>query len=274
MKEELKKDIANITWWIPCRKLRDSIRNILINYYEKLNSIENKINSMFYLLNLDTDIRRNEFRNIYKKSLWGNNTTGLNKSKSGSGSSLEITSNLRVKLVDIIKRYNIKNFLDAPCGDMNWMKEILNNIEKYTGVDIVDEVIDENKTKFFGFDNVRFERLDLLKDKLEKVDLIFCRDCIQHLSNYETKLFINNIIRSGSEYLLISSHNNESNGNRDKEKYSSAKALNLEKDPFNFPPPIEYLEEETFDKWIGYNKRMALWKISSIPKQDINILDI
>ena len=220
-------------------------------------------------MNINTNIRKNEFSNIYRKSIWGGKDKYEGRSKSGSGSSLEVTSNLRLKLVDIIKRYNIKTFLDAPCGDMKWMEEILDYIENYIGVDIVNDIVEENKRKFIGFNNIKLKCVDLLQDDIDKADLIFCRDCIQHLSNLEAQLLINNMIKSGSKYLLISTHSNESNDNRYKEKYSQAKALNLEKPPFNFPHPLEYLEEETFDKWIGYNRRMALWEISSIPKQNV-----
>ena len=265
---KLKEDIDNIVWWIPFRKLRNSIRNILIfqcEYLEKINTVENKINTvenkldiLSNYLNINTNIRKNEFSDIYRKSIWGNKDKAEGRSKSGSGSSLEVTSNLRLKLVDIIKRYNIKTFLDAPCGDMKWMGEILDYIENYIGIDIVNEIIEENKRKFIGINNIKLKCVDLLQGDIDKADLIFCRDCIQHLSNLEAQLLINNMIKSGSKYLLISTHSNESNDNRYKEKYSQAKALNLEKPPFNFPHPIEYLEEETFDKWIGYNRRMAL----------------
>ena len=39
---KLKEDIDNIVWWIPFRKLRNSIRNILIfqcEYLEKINTV-------------------------------------------------------------------------------------------------------------------------------------------------------------------------------------------------------------------------------------------
>ena len=48
MDEKLKKDINNIVWWIPFKKLRNSIRNYLLEINSiniKLNHIENNINN-------------------------------------------------------------------------------------------------------------------------------------------------------------------------------------------------------------------------------------
>ena len=290
MDKNIENIINNICWWIPNTKLRNSIRNFLylqIDIFQKnlaieekikdiktieekikhIEIIEEKLNDIMTTLNMDItsyDIKK-QFGLMYEKCLCGGKIEG--ESKSGGGSSIEITTILRTKLIDIINRYNIKTFLDAPCGDMYWIKELFPYIENYIGVDIVPDVIKENKSKFAHISNVNLKNLDLMKDDLDKVDLVFCRDCIQHLSNIQTQKIINNIIRSGSKYLLISSHSNESNSNRDKNEYIVAKALNLEKPPFNFPKPIEYIEEGTFDKWIGYNRRMALWEISSLPDQ-------
>ncbi|PLV60888.1 class I SAM-dependent methyltransferase [Brachyspira pilosicoli] len=280
MDKNIENIINDIVWWIPNTKLRNSIRNFLylqIDIFQKnlaieekikhIEIIEEKLNDIMTTLNMDItsyDIKK-QFGLMYEKCLCGGKIEG--ESKSGGGSSIEITTILRTKLIDIINRYNIKTFLDAPCGDMYWIKELFPYIENYIGVDIVPDVIKENKSKFAHISNVNLKNLDLMKDDLDKVDLVFCRDCIQHLSNIQTQKIINNIIRSGSKYLLISSHSNESNSNRDKNEYIVAKALNLEKPPFNFPKPIEYIEEGTFDKWIGYNRRMALWEISSLPDQ-------
>ncbi|CCG56895.1 glycosyl transferase family 2 [Brachyspira pilosicoli WesB] len=280
MDKNIENIINDIVWWIPNTKLRNSIRNFLylqIDIFQKnlaieekikhIEIIEEKLNDIMTTLNMDItsyDIKK-QFGLMYEKCLCGGKIEG--ESKSGGGSSIEITTILRTKLIDIINRYNIKTFLDAPCGDMYWIKELFPYIENYIGVDIVPDVIKENKSKFAHISNVNLKNLDLMKDDLDKVDLVFCRDCIQHLSNIQTQKIINNIIRSGSKYLLISSHSNESNYNRDKNEYIVAKALNLEKPPFNFPKPIEYIEEGTFDKWIGYNRRMALWEISSLPDQ-------
>ena len=47
--------------------------------------------------------------------------------KSGPGSTIEYTKNLRFHLPIIIDKFNVKTLLDAPCGDLVWMSTILKN---------------------------------------------------------------------------------------------------------------------------------------------------
>jgi hypothetical protein len=61
--------------------------------------------------------------------------------------------------------------VDAPCGDLNWMKAIINHLELYIGVDIVEEIIDRNK-KLYTRKNINFISIDITKDQLPQSDLI------------------------------------------------------------------------------------------------------
>ena len=49
------------------------------------------------------------FSKIYKNNYWGSNF-----SKSGPGSDLDNTVNIRKKIPNIIKKYKIKSIFDAP----------------------------------------------------------------------------------------------------------------------------------------------------------------
>ena len=46
------------------------------------------------------------------------------ESRSGAGSTLEITEKIRKDIVKLIKEKDIKSIVDLGCGDFNWMKEI------------------------------------------------------------------------------------------------------------------------------------------------------
>ena len=59
------------------------------------------------------------FSHIYLNNRWNSK-----ESRSGKGSELIQTVEVRKIIPDIIKKYNIKSILDIPCGDFNYMKEI------------------------------------------------------------------------------------------------------------------------------------------------------
>ena len=83
------------------------------------------------------------FTKIYLENHWNDS-----ESRSGEGSTLENTQNVRNELPKILKKYNIKSMLDAPCGDFNWMKSITQDVSiKYIGGDIVKPMIENNQAK-------------------------------------------------------------------------------------------------------------------------------
>ena len=228
---------------------------------EKINILNNKLELLYFSNQISDDERKKRFTEIYVKKMWGRTKEIKEETASGSGSTLEATEILRNNLIILLKKYNIKTFLDAPCGDMNWMKLLLNNFEKYIGVDIVPNIIEDNKNKI-KHDNVSFFCVDLLKGDLYDVDMIFNRACTRHLSNIEVQMIINNIKRTNSKFLLTDTSISVKYNDRTKSKYSEAKFLNLELPPFNFPKPIEYINTDKS----GVDM-MGLWKISDIPNQ-------
>jgi SAM-dependent methyltransferase len=120
--------------------------------------------------------REQIFSKAYSTRVWGSN-----ESYSGRGSELGATESLRSYLPRIFERLNVKTFLDAPCGDWNWMRQVDLSKVKYIGADIVPDVIKRNQ-EAYQRDNVNFIIADLTKDSLPKSDLILCRDCWVHLS--------------------------------------------------------------------------------------------
>ena len=84
--------------------------------------------------------------------------------------------------------------LDVPCGDFQRMQYIELNC-KYLGGDIVPELIAENQKKYTS-DKVSFVELDITKDEIPQVDLIFCKDCLQHLSYESVKKALKNFKKS------------------------------------------------------------------------------
>jgi hypothetical protein len=140
------------------------------------------------------------FTKIYSSNHWNSS-----ESRSGEGSTLENTQNLRAELPRILDRYEIKKMLDAPCGDFNWMQHVTKNtFIKYIGGDIVKPLIKFNQSEY-GDKDTTFIHLDLTKNTLPKVDLLFCRDCLFHLSYKDISLVLNNFLGSSIPYLMTTS---------------------------------------------------------------------
>ena len=199
------------------------------------------------------------FTNIY-------NNNGFNgkESISGPGSDTYQTRIIIKEIPLLFKDYNISTMLDIPCGDFYWMKEVdLKDIE-YIGADIVDDLIKKNNKEYHK-NNLYFKKLDLLKDSLPNVDLIFTRDCLVHLSFEDIFKALTNICNSNSKYLLSTTFTERTSNNDI--KTGQWRTLNLEVAPFFLPKPIKIINEGcTENEGIYSDKSLGFWKISDIRK--------
>lgn len=211
----------------------------------------------FTNLKLVLGTKKSIFTEIYKKNFWGDS-----QSRSGTGSSVENTENLRNDLLLLLETLSVKTLLDAPCGDFNWMRLVeLGNVF-YIGCDIVDEIIDNNNI-FHNNQNRLFLKCNIIKDELPKADLILCRDALVHFSIKDIKHTINNFKKSEATYLLTTTFTN-CNYNADI-LTGKWRTLNLTIYPFHFPPPLEIIKEQSSESIKYPDKSLALWKISSLP---------
>jgi len=154
--------------------------------------------------------------------------------------------------------------LDIPCGDMNWMRKVQFDLDLYIGADIVPEIVENNKSRF-GNDRSahrRFMRLDLTRDSLPKADLILCRDCLIHFSYQAILESLANIKRSGALYLMTTTYLHPKNVDIETGEF---RPINLQAKPFNFPPPLELIEDICEDVPGGEDRRIALWRIADLP---------
>ena len=195
------------------------------------------------------------------RDVFYNNRFGGRESVSGPGSSLEQTRIVRQELPKLIDELQIDTFLDAPCGDFNWMKEVELGVKKYIGADIVKDLI-ENNRKVYENEIRKFIVLDIVKDHIPVVDLIFCRDCFVHLTFKEITRSLRNIIRSKSKWLLTTTFVNL---NSNEELSTGWRAVNFQVPPFNFPPPVMIINEKCTEQDGKYfDKSLGLWKINDI----------
>ena len=118
--------------------------------------------------------RRSAFEKVHRDNAFG----GI-ESRSGAGSDLPATVQLRSELRLLLERYAIGSMLDVPCGDFHWMQHVTLGCP-YIGADIVPAIIDRN-VKLYASDRRRFVMCDMVRDKLPRTELIFCRDGLVHL---------------------------------------------------------------------------------------------
>lgn len=199
---------------------------------------------------------KNVFTSIYKTNKWNSK-----ESVSGTGSEIKVTENLRKNLSDLIKEYNIRSILDLPCGDFNWMSKIELGSIDYIGADIVSDLIEKNKT---SYPNFNFKVMDIIEDKLPKVDLIIVRDCFVHLTYENINKSIVNIKNSGSKYLLTTSFIEKEN--IDIPNNGGWRPINLIKPPFKRNNYLNIINDGT-KKYYGEkysDKSMILYDISKI----------
>ncbi len=196
---------------------------------------------------------------IYEKNFWGSK-----ESFSGTGSTLQYTENLRCKLPEIFKKFSIKSVFDAPCGDFNWMKKFLQEVNiRYIGGDIVAPLIDHHSTQY-GKEGVEFIHIDLIKDNFPSADLMICRDCIFHLSYEDTFSVLKGFLRSGIPYLLTSSHKNIDAFKNHDIKTGDFRFIDLFSAPYHFP----YDPLFTIEDWLppDIERYMCLWSREQVSK--------
>lgn len=150
---------------------------------------------------LKLDEPEDRFTKIYNSNHWNSL-----ESRSGEGSTFENTQNIRERLPDLLKKYQINTLLDIPCGDFNWMRFVVESLSlKYIGGDIVKDLINKNN-QFYSDTNIKFIHLDLTKGPLPTADLMLCRDCLFHLSYEDIKNTLEVFLSSSIDYLLTTSN--------------------------------------------------------------------
>ncbi len=184
------------------------------------------------------------------------------ESISGPGSDSVNTATIKREIPVLLGQLGVKSMLDAPCGDLNWMKDVGLSLERYIGADVVPEVIDRNQ-KSHARANSEFKVLDITRSRLPRVDLIFCRDCLVHLSYEQIGAALKRFQESGSRYLLTTTFTNP-RVNTDMHT-GGWRPLNLEKAPFNFPAPLHVINEQYVgDNGIYTDKSLGLWELSGL----------
>ena len=183
------KKYFNISYWL--RKV--FVSKIIQKFFSK--KFLNKL--VFYL--------------IYKSNHWNRSATFDENTQSvsgpGSAPNSKQTLNILNNLTNFLKKENIKSILDAPCGDCAWIKPLFKNNILYTGMDIVDELINKNKNTFYKFKNVNFRNEDIVSfQNFNEYEFVFLRDFFIHLPFEDIKKVINNLRKSKCKFYCFESY--------------------------------------------------------------------
>ncbi|MDB5305439.1 MAG: hypothetical protein JWM97_2988 [Phycisphaerales bacterium] len=201
------------------------------------------------------------FTDIHDNNRWRGR-----QSVSGQGSDLAQTATIRGVLPQVVRELGIRSILDAPCGDFNWMQHVDLGDCTYIGGDIVAALAAKCQAQFGG-PRRRFIHLDITKDDLPPVDLIFCRDCFIHLPLALVEAALRNFKRSGAKYLFTTTiPNKKVNSDIVAGGY---RPINLRLPPFHFPPPLRSIRDDPPSDLLADNpdfqRHMELWEIKELP---------
>lgn len=142
------------------------------------------------------------FDAVYRERMWG----GTPDQSSGWGSYGEHSSQYVDFVRDFIAKNDIESVLDVGCGDFQIGFRICGVVPHYIGADVSRVIVERNAATFSDLTNVRFMVLDVCADTLPQVDLVTIREVLQHLSNADITLALDNIERSKARFALVTEH--------------------------------------------------------------------
>jgi hypothetical protein len=187
-----------------------------------------------------TSVELTDLKGVFE-SIAITNKWGSEESRSGAGSTLLYTYNLRHELENVVSRFEVTAFFDAPCGDFNWMKAVsFPEGMKYIGGDIVSSLIRANNLSHASASR-EFIEFDITKDRFPSCDMWFCRDCLFHLSFVSIFQALSGFCESNAKYVMMTNHVNTSRfRNRDIQS-GDFRLLDFYIKPFNLPRNVLYL---------------------------------
>jgi SAM-dependent methyltransferase len=178
---------------------------------------------------------------------------------SGRGSSLKRTEAIRRDLPALFRDFGVQTVVDAGCGDLNWFNTLPVNLQRYVGIDIVEDLVAVNRLRH-GRPRVEFISLDIIRDPLPGADLVVCRDCLVHLKNSQISAALRNFRRSGSRYLLATTFTGDHAN--DDAALGGWRPLNLARAPFSLGPPLRLISEaESVEESQYSDKSLGLWRL-------------
>jgi hypothetical protein len=147
--------------------------------------------------------------------------------------------------------------IDAPCGDLAWLRTVALPLDKYLGLDIVPALV-RRLQREQPIPNADFQIGDLVSDRLPQVDAILSRDSFIHFPNDDILRALKNFKRSGARFLITNTYDVETNEDIPTGRW---RPVNLMAPPFGLPDPMILLDERSA---LTPGKRLAVWKLQEL----------
>jgi len=216
------------------------------------------------------DYRKKIFRTIYSSNFWRDyKNPSKVESKSGFGSDLPKISKFIESYRNFITENNISSILDFGCGDFIYMNEVLKELPnvKYTGMDIVESIIDSNNKKYSN-ENIKFKVIDAVEEDVEgSFDLVMSRFVMIHLDNSDNERFLNKLKNIESKFIALTSAPSLIE-NYDLKKTGKYRDVNLKIAPYNL---IDEIKSITDIRDLKKNQDMfVFYKTSEFKKTEFN----
>jgi hypothetical protein len=161
----------------------------------------------------------------------------------------------------LIADLGVRSVLDAPCGDLNWMRHVDLHGASYLGGDVVADLVSANRAEHPA-PGWEFQLLDFTAQPVPRVDLIVCRDALVHFSYQHVVEALTRFRESGSRYLLTTTFSRTA-ANTDIVT-GWWRPINLRLAPFGLPEPLRVIGDDESDDFYD-DKTLALWDLAQIP---------
>ncbi len=191
--------------------------------------------------------RQRVFEHIFATNFWGSD-----QSRSGLGSEEAFTERYRCELETLLKKKRYTSIFDSPCGDLNWMTDVIASTGiHYVGGDISSGVVESVRQRHPELDVRMF---DICEDTFPNVDVWHCRDCLFHLPFTDIRKALANYVSSQIPHALLTTHKGRWHRNLDV-TVGGFRYLDLERAPINLPRAACYLKDYTpimdFPRYVG-----------------------
>lgn len=162
------------------------------------------------------------------------------ESRSGPGSTLAYTVNLRHQLAAFVEEFKVQSLFDAPCGDFHWMNQVaFPEGFEYLGGDVAPSLVGRVARDFAGTGR-RFVEFDIVTGTFPTADVWFCRDCLFHLSEAHVFAALRNFCRSQIRFAMITTHLNTTGFENVDIPDGEFRLLDLHAAPFHLPRDVKF----------------------------------